>query len=244
MNKPLKWMLMLAGILLLTSCSVRFSDPPAGVLRTETREVAAEGAKSVVASFALGAGELNIQPASLPGAAMRARLTYHSSAGDPTLTYTVQAGEGELALSQAQRERVIYVRTSRNTWDVQLSDALTEQLNVAMGAGNANLKLSGLPLQRAQIAVGAGNVIVDLTGEWENDATVELAAGAGRVEIRLPDETGVEVIVNSHLGGLQTDGMEKVDSGTYRNDVYGTTSTTLHVNVSAGVGEVVLAVAR
>jgi hypothetical protein len=223
---------------------VRFSDPQAGALQRDTRDVAAAGAKTSLVNLEMGAGELNVQPAALAGSVMRATLTHSSSAGDVRAAYVVRDGVGQLTLSQPRGDEVIYLRSFRNTWDVQLSDALTERLNVAMGAGQSSLKLGGLPLRHAQISTGAGNVLVDLTGIWENDATIDISTGMGRLEVRLPDETGVEVMVNGHMGVLNTPGLTKVESGIYRNPAYHSSAITLHVNVAAGLGELVLAVAR
>lgn len=244
MNKAMQMSVLLASVLLLAGCTVRFDDVPAGALQRETKEVDAAGARVTRVNLEMGAGEMNVAPAVMPDRAMRATLTYNASAGDPIVTYAVRDGTGDLVLSQSRRDDVIYLRTYRNSWDVYLSDALTEQLNVAMGAGNAHLRLSGLPLRKAQVAVGAGLVLLDLTGKWENDATVDVSTGAGRLDIRLPDETGVEVVVNDHLGGLEATGLTQSASGVYRNDAFGQSPTTLRVHVSAGIGQVVLAVAQ
>ena len=70
------------------------------------------------------------------------------------------------------------------------------------------------------------------------DAAV--TAGAGRVEVRLPSDIGVRVSGREDgVGDWSYDGFT-VDGDYLVNDAYGTSDTTIELDVQRGIGDVVL----
>ncbi|MGD2144509.1 MAG: toast rack family protein [Anaerolineae bacterium] len=160
-------------------------------------------------------------------------LDVRVGAGDGELDFTslkvtdldVDIGGGDLILRFEEPNAV--------AMDHLTLDAGASKIEVH-GVGNANpetMRLQG----------GVGDILLDLTGAWSHSAEVKVRAGAGALTFRLPDDIGVEVEARGGLAKVDAYGLKQMGS-TYTNDVFGNTDTELHIDVTAGVGNVRLIV--
>lgn len=190
-------------------------------------------AKSVRVNVEMPAGNLNIDGNA--SKLLEADFEYQSPMPRPDVTYTVNGREGELRLSQEERQTHIQFGPSNNTWNLHLAHGIPMQMRVNMGAGRNNLQLGGLDLTRIDVNMGAGLLIADFTGDWKQDVEASFHGGAGNATIRLPSNVGVIVRAKGGLGSVQANGLTK-DGDNYVNNEYGKSPVTLHVNVEGGVG--------
>jgi hypothetical protein len=214
---------------------------PAGRIRgqvvTEAKSFEAGGASSLRAEIDMAGGVLYIGDGS--SQAMDATFTYDDGEWQPPqATYAVDAnGRGELRVKSKGGPRHGTLGT-RNEWDVRLSDRLPTDLNVRFGAGQADLKLGGLPLTAFKVTSGVGAMSLDLSGAWSRNVSGHVQGGIGRVAIRLPQDIGVRVEA-AVIGSVQSGDLMR-NGEAYVNATYGQSPVTLDLRVESGMGQIVL----
>jgi hypothetical protein len=200
-----------------------------------TQTVDLQGAKSARATLEMGAGELTISSDSAH--ALDADFRYTGSYEEPRVDYHVSNGVGQITISQ--ESHTVHFGNSRNEWNLRFSKALPLELRVEMGAGQGNLDFRDIPLTRLDLHLGAGQVDVDLTGDRKSDLTADIEGGVGQANIRLPKKIGVIAEASGGIGSIRSYGFKEED-GSYRNEAYGKSPTTIHLRVTGGIGEIVL----
>jgi hypothetical protein len=227
--------IVLVAALLLVGCSSR---PRVGALQTESQSVELGDAKSVDVKINFGAGKLQ-----LSGGAeklLQADFTYNVAKLKPEVTYK----NGTLVVREPETGGLPDLRgitDFRNEWGLRLNDQVPMDLSVEMGAGNSDLQLSGLSLTGLDVSLGAGIYTVDLSGDWARDLDITIDAGAANVSVRLPNEVGARVNVESGPHTIETSGLTK-EGDFYTNAAYGVSDVTLRVDVQAGIGQINLVV--
>jgi len=221
--------LVLFAAVLLAGCG---SQARVGALRSESRAVELEDAKSVRVQINLGAGNL-----SLTGGAeklLESGFTYNVALLKPEVEYT----DGTLVVRQPETEGMPVLRNItdfRNEWDVRLYDAVPMDLTVDVGSGVSDLQLAGLSLTGLDVTLGTGESTIDLSGDWARDLDITIDAGAAGVTVRLPRAVGVRVEVDRGPTVIDAPDLAR-DGDVYTNEAYGVSDVTLHIHVEAGIG--------
>lgn len=218
-------------LLVLASCSEeRVGDTQYGPLSIETG-----GAKSVQATFQIGAGELQ-----LTGGAkklLEGELVYNVSRWKPLVKYEVMGEEGKLSIVQPDSQQMNTSGKARNDWNLTLNDDVPLRLDVTLGVGKSTLELGALKLTDLKVKTGVGEATIDLTGDWKNDLRAEIQGGIGKVTVRLPRQIAVRVDAQKGIGSLRATDFKK-EGGSYVNDAYGKSNVTLNLKVETGIGEI------
>lgn len=228
-TKHLLIALMLFAIVLLSGCNPTVK---VGDFQTESQAVEGDGAESVSVEISLGAGELR-----LTGGAeklLEADFTYNVARLKPQVKYAA----GTLAVRQPEvpgMPSLAGIRDFRNEWDLRLHDGTPMSLSVDLGGSNSDLRLAGLALTRLDVNMGAGTSTLDLDGDWMHDLNVAIDSGAANIIVRLPQNVGVRVEVDS--GPTIVDAPDMIKNGNvYTNAAYGVSAVTLNVKMNAGIG--------
>jgi N-terminal domain of toast_rack, DUF2154 len=204
----------------------------AGPLRNESQSVELQGAKSAVVNIMMGAGRLRAS-----GGAQRlldATFIYNIPSWKPIVEYGVNGTQGNLTIRQPKARGA---QNARNEWDLRFANEVPIDLRMDVGAGTADLNLRGLDLKTFDFHAGAGKALVDLTGQWRRDVNATIGAGVGELTLRLPRTIGVRVEVERAVSAIDADGFKR-DGGAYVNDAFGSSATTMHIAMSAGVGAI------
>lgn len=228
-------LVIVALLPMLMGCA--FWRPTVGPTQAET-QIPANGASSAHVELLLGAGELQLS-ALEPRAGSNlaeATFTYNIVSWQPTVDYTVNQGVGNLVIAQPKTTAVL-PQQIRYEWDVKLNPAIPLDLKLDMGAGKATLDLRGLTLNAVNIAAGAGELQMDLSGAWAQSAAITIEGGVGKVTLRLPKAVGVRVEATAGLGRVNANGFSK-EGDAYVNTAYATSAVVLTITVKAGIGEV------
>lgn len=202
---------------------------------TESRDLGA--ANSLRAVITIPEGQLNLSGGT--NRALDADFDYKAGWSRPTVDYRVSENKGDLEISQENRGPAL--GPEDNTWHVRLNDTVPVDLEVAMGAAQANLDLREISLKGLVVKAGVGQVNVDLTGKRSTDLSVGIHGGVGQAAIRLPKNVGVIVAAHGGIGAITTHGLKKQDDK-YVNDAYQKTPHTLTVTVDGGIGNIDLTV--
>jgi hypothetical protein len=231
-----------AGILVLVSgmilLSVGCGTTRVEEMRAESETVEPEGAETVRAEIAMGAGILDISGGAQQ--LMEANFAYNVPEWEPEVDYEVTGGEGVLRVEQPSAEGGIDLTgDARNEWEVRLNEGMPTDLSVRIGAGESDLELGSLNLTGLSIEMGAGASTVDLRGEWEEDLEAKIRGGAGSATLRLPTNVGVRVETSGGLGEIEARDLRR-EEGAYVNEAYGESDVTLEVDFEGGVGRLSL----
>ncbi len=229
-----------AFLALILAALVAACDNEPRSLLTETKTVAAGGAKSVEVDLRMGAGELR-----LSGAAQEALLeaTFHFNRDRlrPEVEYRVSGDTGVLRIG-TRRHPGVYFGNVRNDWDLRLGQALPVSLSLNLGAGESRLDLRGLDLSGVDIDMGVGEMTLDLSGPHARSFRVAINGGIGSATVYLPDDVGVRARVHGGLGSIRARGLRK-EGRLYTNDAYGKSPITIDLEIDGGIGSIDLRVA-
>jgi hypothetical protein len=225
----------LVAVALLVACD------DTGETRNESRHVNLDGATSATVLVRMDAGELDI--AGGASGMLDADFTYNVEKWEPDLDWKVAGDEGRLEINQSGSSRLnlFDIDDVRNEWNLNLNDEIPTRLDVELGAGDASLRLGSLALTELDVETGAGDTTINLSGDWNNDLDATIDAGAGRVKLIIPADTGVRIETDTGLVDVDNTGLNK-DGDVYTNDAYGTSDATLTITLDAGVGKVELEV--
>lgn len=209
--------------------------------RPESRTIEADGAERADVSIRQGAGILTLSG----GTSDLAELEFDvgSRAWLPRVDYSVEGSTGVLAVIQGEM-RGFPRGDHDNTWDIELSDTTPLELDVELGAGEADIDLSDVLLESLEAKLGAGEFAIDLTGDRADDVDVDIVSGVGELTMRLPEDVSVKVVVDSGIGDFTAEGFEETDRDTYVNDAYDEDEPTITVRIVQGIGEIKLELVR
>lgn len=230
-----------------------------GPIESETVTVEAGDADEVRVNISMGAGELEID-----GGAedlLEAEFTYNIASWEPEVTYDITEGLGRLTVRQPNTEDLPLTSGVRYEWDLRFAEDVPidmrveggagrqdidlagleiTDLDIRLGAGNAEVNLSNNPaLRRLDLDVGAGDTRLDLDGTWERDAEIDIQGGVGRIELLLPADVGVIVDVSRGIGDVDASGLFR-ENNRWVNAAYGESGVTLEVRIQAGIGSIEL----
>ena len=238
--------LFVLGVIFAVTMAFAFSNifggganAKVGPLVTETQAVALGDAKSVVVNINMGVGDLNVSGGSSD--LMNATFSYNVAAWKPNISYNVVGTQGTLQVEQpSQRVNNPLFNSGGNArydWDLRFMNEVPMTMKVALGVGQGTLKFNGLNLSRLEVNTGVGDTTLDLSGQWKQDSSVLVNGGLGQVTIIVPKDAGVHATVEGGLGNVNAGGLT-VNGNTYTNAAYGTSPTTINIDVKTGIGNV------
>lgn len=219
--------------LLLAGC---VSDVEVGALQTESQSVELGDVESVRVEILFGAGDLKVTSGAEK--LMEADFSYNVAKLKPIVEYS----SGNLVVRHPETRSFLDfkdLQDFRNEWDLRLNDQVPMNLRVDVGAGTSNLDLSGLSLTGLKVVLGAGDYTIDLSGDWQHDLAVAIDAGAAAIRILVPKEVGVRVDVEAGPHTIEAIGLSR-DGGVYTNAAYGKADVTLQIDLTAGIGTIIL----
>ena len=236
--KPMRLALpagVLAVALLVTACN------ETGDTNNESRNLDLDGATSAEVVVRMDVGELDV--AGGADGMLDADFTYNVDEWEPEVDWNVTDGKGRLEIDQdgSGGINILDIDDVEYEWDLRLNDETPTALDVELGAGDSSLKLGTMNLTDLAVQTGAGDTTIDLTGDWANDLEASIDAGAGRLKVLLPSDTGVRIETDTGIVDVDNTGLTK-DGDVYTNAAFGTSDATLTINIDAGVGEVELEV--
>lgn len=117
-----------------------------------------------------------------------------------------------------------------------------ERVFIESASGRVQLSMTGNYPQVSSIDIesAAGAVDLDLSGSWGTDVEVTVKSVAGAVRVLLPAGVGAAVRTTSMVGKVTLDAPEGFRSAAEGrvNAAYGTTPTTIHLNLTTVAGAI------
>ena len=224
-------------LLVVTGCNVVNSD--SGPTKTVEQEIDVGKAEAVRAEIRMSAGDLHVRGGGTK--LMAGSERYSERTGPPAFRYDVTGSHGLLTVESPKTDGSI--GKGGGDWNLRFGSTVPLDLYVSLGAGDADLDVSTLPLQHVEVKMGAGDMRLNLAGKYTKDVTALVNGGAGDTRITLPGNMGVVVDAKIGIGGIQTDGLSKRD-GMYYNEAYAEGKPAVHLEVHGGVGDITLNVQK
>ena len=205
-----------------------------GDTEVETHTIELSSEESAIVELDMGAGELEVHGGARE--LMEATFTYNVNKWKPTIDYETSKGQGMLKIRQGETEG-IPVGDTKNRWDISLSESVSIDLRIDMGAGQGILDLRDVRLSALDIDGGVGELKLDLSGERDQDLDVDIDCGIGSATIYLPEDIGVRVHVNGGIGSVNARGLYK-KNGVYKNNAFGESDVAISIQIDAGIGSI------
>jgi hypothetical protein len=204
-----------------------------GDLRTEDTFVDVGDADAVKVNIDMGSGSLEVSPGG--DHLMEATIKYNVEQWKPVFTYVEQGELWNLTVRQPGQDLDVEGET-RNEWGLRFGLVIPMEMDVHVGAGDVNIRTTGLDLVAMSVSTGAGEVDIDLSGSWYDNLVVRVGTGGGDVGLIVPSDVGVQVSVIQGAGTVIAPGFEQVQ-GNYVNDAYQTADVVMLIAVDIGAGD-------
>lgn len=249
------------AMLLLAACeiSTRSNENAAdGETQRISQAIPLDDAETVRANISIRAGRLTVK-----GGAenlVDTDISYSRAEWEPEIEYNLNGKTGRLRIAQPESEGINLNFNDNfvNDWNILLNDAIVQDIDFEIGAGETDLDLRGLRLNsvdidagvgehsinlsgtsvpQIRVNAGVGEVSVDLSGQWDNDVEANFNGGIGELNLLLPSAIGIRMEVSGALGSINAPGLNK-NGQVYTNDLYGDAEYVMEIEVTAGIGQV------
>lgn len=200
---------------------------------TVAKKVARGRAAEVELKITMPAGELSVAG----GAAdlLDGTFRFAGESGRPDVEYD-DGVRGRLTIQPLKKDAV----SGNAKWELRLADGVPFDVNLNMGAGQADLQLGSLDVRRVSVNGGAGDLTLDLRGKAEHDYPVYLNGGVGRVRIYVPGSAGVRARISGGIGGVDTEGNWTKSGREYKTQNYEDARRRIDMHLNGGIGTIKL----
>lgn len=207
---------------------------PTGPTQHESRSIPRDASESLRADLRMGAGTLKVSGGSSNW--MQGDFTYNVASWKPEIRYSSSGGHGELTVEQPGSNQS-HSGSTKNEWDLRLSNDIPTDLTAHMGAGEARLDLGTLSLRGLEIEMGAGELRLDLRGKPSHSYDARIRGGAGEATVYLPRDAGIYARASGGLGEIKAQGLRS-DGDHWVNDAYSTSKVQVRLDIQGGVGQI------
>ena len=156
------------------------------------------------------------------------------------LTLEVGAAESSLDLGGIPITGLVY-RTGASSTELRFDEPNPARIGtLELAAGAASFQAAGLGNARfdeMEFDGAVGDVTLDFTGEWNGDATADIAVGLGALRLVIPRDIGVRLEKSGFLAGFNPRGMEKVEGG-WQTSNFDSAPNVLRIKLKAAFGKV------
>jgi hypothetical protein len=227
--------LVVLAALLMTGCMIPIPtvQPLTKInLVEETREVARQDAERASVQLRLLSQDLRVRAAD-DVALLRGHFTYNVEEWSPNIRETLADGRLSVTVGQGLGNQIPIGRQDDyvNAWAIDLARDIPLSLGVDMGAGQADLDLTGVALDK--LTVTSGSTDLSLAFRAPNPrplGSLSLTAGTGRVTVTGLGHANFDTL--SVLGG----------AGRIDLDFSGRFSRSALADVKAGAGQITIRV--
>jgi len=128
-------------------------------------------------------------------------------------------------------------RKSENDLYIALSDTPIWNINLDLGAADADLDFS--PYKVYELVIDGGACDLDLKlGDSGCDTKVELNTGASDIDIKVPAGVDCEVTIDSAISGKDLVGFDKIERGLWRTPGFGQGDHKIVIDIDCAVSDI------
>ena len=196
------------------------------------------GATEASVQLEPGAGSLHVDALAESGSLVEGTVDPRYSR-NVSSDYDLEGSRASYTLRSSEATVVYFGGTTRGwDWDLGLTTEVPIDLQVNLGAGEAELDLTGLQLSAVNVNLGVGQTIVTLPSEGSYRA--EVKGAIGQVIVYIPEGLGVRLETSTGIAGSQVpDGYIK-DGSTYVSPGYNTAENRVDLHAGTAIGNLVV----
>lgn len=154
---------------------------------------------------------------------------------EPRLKTTVSGEEVTAVLdSTTYRRMMFFFRDFKNELSLKLNDTFPVNLEVNTGASDLNFDLSKIRLSAFLLKAGASDLDLRIGNLVQNDANIDIEAGASSVKVAIPQEIGVRIVNESGLGSTDFPGFIKKSDTVWESEGYDVATKKINLSFRAG----------
>ncbi|MCI0595617.1 MAG: toast rack family protein [candidate division Zixibacteria bacterium] len=199
----------------------------AGRTVTEEKTIPLKGEKTLETTLDFGAGELELKSTGRSANLFEGRFTFRPGRIEPEVRYSASRTVGRLDLETHSIKKFFSDNNARNEWDLRFSTEVTHAFDINLGACEAKLDFSGLPLEELAFDLGAGDCKIFFNAPNPVEMKrLEINAGAS--------ELAIFGLGNARFQKLDFDG----GMGDFTLDFSGDFEGDRRADISVGLGSV------
>lgn len=232
--KIVTWLLFLAVI--VTYGYVNGSRFKPGTLEKENGMYIEKPAETVRGDLRLSLGGLNLDIGSGSSYLLEGAVT------NPVIKHSVNYDDGKKTarIDVRQSERQIFVKGLRNrrgySCSFNLNTDVVWDINAKLGAVNGTIDLSNIKVENLDTDIGAGNLDI-VFGTAHDTMNVKMNAGASKLELVIPEASGVKLKVNGLLNSTDISSLNwDMEDGYYISQNYSEAGNKINIDLTMGVG--------
>jgi len=194
---------------------------------TEQKTIPLKNEKTLETSLDFGAGEVELKPLSGRVNLFEGHFTFRPGKIEPEVRYSASRTVGRLDLETHSIKKFFSDNDARNEWDLRFSTEVTHAFDIDVGACEAKLDFSGLPIEEMLFDLGAGDCEIFFHAPNPVEMKrLEINAGAS--------ELTIIGLGNARFQNLNFDG----GMGDFTLDFSGDLDGDRHADISVGLGSV------
>ena len=201
----------------------------AGRTVTEEKTIPLKNEKTLETTLDFGAGELELKSTGRSSSLFEGRFTFRPGRIEPEVRYSTSRTVGRLDLETHSIKKLFSDHDGKNEWDLRFSPDVNHAFDIDLGACEAKLDFSGLPIEEMKFDLGAGDCKVF----FKSPNPVEMR--------RLEINTGASELVIIGLGNAR---FQKLDFdggvGDFTLDFSGDFEGDRYADISVGLGSIVI----
>lgn len=199
----------------------------AGRTVTEEKTIPLKNERTLETTLDFGAGELELKPLHGSSNLFEGRFTFRPGRIEPEVRYSTSRTVGRLDLETHSIKKLFSDRDARNEWELGFSTDVTHVFEINIGACEAKLDFSGLPIEELAFDLGAGDCKIFFnTPNPLEMKRLEINAGAS--------ELAIFGLGNACFQRLDFDG----GVGDFTLDFSGNFEGDRHAEISVGLGSI------
>lgn len=154
--------------------------------------------------------------------------------------------EPKISIRNENGKAVVEINTSpinrglnlhKNRLNIKLNGRVPIKINVDSGASSVHADYSNLTLSGSTVQTGASSVDMKI-GKVQNDAEIDIDAGASSINLLTPKDLGVRINTKSGLSSRDFFDFNKTSDNTYESQNYKDKSTKITINIDAGASSI------
>jgi len=199
----------------------------AGRTVTEEKTIPLKNEKTLETTLDFAAGELELKSTHSSSNLFEGRFTFRPGKIEPEVRYSTSRTVGRLDLETHSIKNLFSDHTGRNEWELRFSPNVTHALDIDLGACEAKLDFSGLPIEEIEFDLGAGDCKIFFNSPNPVEMRrLEINAGAS--------ELAIFGLGNARVQKLDFDG----GVGDFTLDFSGDLEGDRHADISVGLGSI------